>query len=299
MSSVRHSVRFASATSACVLSLVSVSMLGAQAPARQAPAARAVSAPPFVALPGANVVSVVASDYALQMPATLPAGLTTLRLSNTGKELHHLYLVKVEKGKKPEDVLAWFKKGGPPPAWMRPVGGPNASAPMPGAETLFTSNLTAGEYIALCVIPSPDGAPHVMKGMIKALTVTPSAAKVVLPTADVTLTLSDYDFTFSKPLTPGKHVLAVKNTGKQPHEFFMAKLNAGKSPEDMAKFAEKPNGPPPGLPMGGITDIVPGDVVYLQIDVPAGDYAFICFDPDAKDGKPHFMHGMIKRVTVR
>jgi hypothetical protein len=51
--------------------------------------------------------------------------------------------------------------------------------------------------------------------------------------------------------------------------------------------------------MGGITDIVPGDVVYLQVDVPAGEYAFICFDPDAKDGKPHFMHGMIKKVTVR
>jgi uncharacterized cupredoxin-like copper-binding protein len=138
-----------------------------------------------------------------------------------------------------------------------------------------------------------------MKGMIKSITVTPSTSKPVTPTADVTLTLSDYDFTFSKPLTPGKHVIAVKNTGKQPHEFFMGKLNPGKSPEDLAKFAEKPNGPPPGLPMGGITDIVPGDVVYLQVDVPAGEYAFICFDPDAKDGKPHFMHGMIKKVTVR
>jgi hypothetical protein len=148
MSSLRRSVSVAAATSACVLSLASLSTLGAQAPGRQAPP-RAAAASPFVALPGANVVSVVASDYALQMPATLPAGLTTLRLSNTGKELHHLYLVKVEKGKKPEDVLAWFKKGGPPPAWMRPVGGPNASAPMPGAETLFTSNLTAGDYIAV------------------------------------------------------------------------------------------------------------------------------------------------------
>lgn len=276
--------------------------LVAQAPAKTSPASaapKAAAQAAFVALPGANVVSIVANDYSFDMPASIPAGLTTMRFSNKGKELHHLYLVKVEKGKKPDDVLAWFKKGGPPPAWMRPVGGPNAPAPMPGAETAFTSNLAAGDYVALCVIPSPGGPPHVMKGMIKALTVTPSASKAATPTADVTLTLSDYDFTFSKPLTPGKHVVAVKNAGKQPHEFFFAKLNPGKTPEEMAKFAENPNGAPPGLPMGGITDILPGDVVYLQIDVPAADYAFICFDPDAKDGKPHFMHGMIKKITVK
>lgn len=277
--------------------------LVAQAPAKTAPAGappKALPGPSFAAIPGANVVTVVANDYSFDMPASLPAGLTTMRFSNKGKELHHLYLVKVEKGKKPEDVLAWFKKGGPPPAWMKPVGGPNAPAPMPGAETAFTSVLAAGDYIALCVIPSPGGGPpHVMKGMIKAITVTPSANKAAAPTADVTLSLSDYKFEFSKPLTPGKHILAVKNTGKQPHEFFFAKLNPGKTPEMMAAFAENPNGPPPGLPMGGITDIVPGDVVYLQIDVPAGDYAFICFDPDPSDGKPHFMHGMIQKVVVK
>jgi hypothetical protein len=274
------------------------SPLLAQGPGKVAPKAPAPVA--FAALPGANVISVVANDYSFEMPATVPAGLTTLRFSNRGKEFHHLYLVKVEKGKKPEDILAWFKKGGPPPAWMRPVGGPNAPAPMPGAETVFTSNLTAGDYVALCVIPSPNGGPpHVMKGMIKTLTVTPTTAKVTLPTADITLTLSDYDFTFSKPLTPGKHLIAVRNTGKQPHEYFMGKLNPGKTPMDLAKFAENPVGPPPGLPMGGITDILPGDVVYVQVDVPAGEYAFICFDPDAKDGKPHFAHGMIKQITVK
>jgi hypothetical protein len=293
----------ASFASVCAASLTLASALAAQAPAKVAPAGappKAAAASPFVALPGANVVTVVANDYSFDMPATIPAGLTTMRFSNKGKELHHLYLVKVEKGKKPEDVLAWMKAGGPPPKWMRPVGGPNAPAPMPGAETDFTSTLAAGDYIAFCVIPSPGGGPpHLMKGMIKPITVTPSTNKAAAPTADVTLTLSDYKFEFSKPLTPGKHVLAVKNSGKQPHEFFFAKLNAGKTPENMAAFAENPNGPPPGLPMGGITDIVPGDVVYLQIDVPAGDYAFICFDPDPSDGKPHFMHGMIQKVVVK
>jgi hypothetical protein len=33
-------------------------------------------------------------------------------------------------------------------------------------------------------------------------------------------------------------------------------------------------------------------------DFVPGKYALICFLPDAKDGKPHFMHGMVQEVTV-
>lgn len=244
----------------------------------------------------ANVVNIVTTDYAFDMPASIPAGLTTMRLSNKGKELHHVYLVKVDAGRSSKDVLAWMKAGGPPPKWMRPVGGPNASVGI----TEFTSTLAAGSYVALCVIPSPDGVPHVMKGMLKDVQVTPSTtAPAAPPKADVTLTLKDYDFVFSKPLSPGKHVIAVTNAGPQPHEFFFAKLAPGKTPAEMAAFAEKPVGAPPGMPMGGITDILPGDTVYLTVTVPAGEYAFICFDPDAKDGKPHLVHGMIKQISVK
>lgn len=244
----------------------------------------------------ANVVNIVTTDYAFDMPASIPAGLTTMRLSNKGKELHHVYLVKVDAGRSSKDVLTWIKAGGPPPKWMRPVGGPNASA----GVTEFTSTLAAGSYVAFCVIPSPDGVPHIMKGMVKDVQVTPSNTPAAAPPkADVTLTLKDYDFVFSKPLSPGKHVIAVTNAGPQPHEFFFAKLAPGKTPGDMASFAEKPVGAPPGMPMGGITDILPGDTVYLTVTVPAGEYAFICFDPDAKDGKPHLAHGMIKQISVK
>ena len=283
--------RFTSLSVATAALMLSATFSGAQ------PASTAAVTARFAPLPGANVISVVANDYTFDMPGSVPAGLTTMRFTNKGKEFHHLYLVKVEKGKKVDDVLAFFKAGGPPPKWMKPVGGPNA--PAAGEESVFTSNLEAGDYVALCVIPSPGGPPHVMKGMIKPLTVTASARKPVTPTADITLTLSDYDLVFSKPLSPGKHVIAVRNAGKQPHEFFMAQLMPGKSPMDIAKFAENPVGAPPGKPMGGITDIVPGDVVYLQVDVPKGEFALICFSPDMNDGKPHLAHGMIKQISVK
>ena len=190
-----HSIRFATAMIGVALLAASASAQSAR-PSAPTAAPRAPSVASLPAAPGANVVAVIANDFAFEMPSSIPAGLTTIRFVNKGKELHHLYLVKVDKGKKADDVLAWFKAGGPPPAWMKVVGGPNASA----TETVFTSTLEAGDYIALCVIPSPDGTPHIMKGMIKSLTVTPSTNKAPAPTADVTMTLSDYDFAFSKPL---------------------------------------------------------------------------------------------------
>ena len=34
------------------------------------------------------------------------------------------------------------------------------------------------------------------------------------------------------------------------------------------------------------------------VDLPAGDYALLCFVPDMKDGKAHYIHGMSKRIKI-
>ena len=45
--------------------------------------------------------------------------------------------------------------------------------------------------------------------------------------------------------------------------------------------------------------LLPGVVFALRSTLPRFRYALICFYPDAKDGKPHVMHGMLKEITVR
>lgn len=37
--------------------------------------------------------------------------------------------------------------------------------------------------------------------------------------------------------------------------------------------------------------------VTIKLVTP-GDYGLICFVPDAKDGKPHLVHGMVKTIKV-
>ena len=42
-----------------------------------------------------------------------------------------------------------------------------------------------------------------------------------------------------------------------------------------------------------------GAVVYLPVDLESGEYGILCFLPDAKDGKPHVAHGMLRQISVK
>ncbi len=258
--------------------------------------------PPAAPRP-ARALTVVARDFAFEAPDTVTAGFTEIRLESRGSELHHLMMFRLDAGKTLGDLLGAFKAGGPLPAWAHAVGGPNA--PAPGADAVTAVNLTPGAYALVCVIPSPDGTPHVMKGMTRALTVVPprgAAARVSgasVPAPDVTMTLSDYAFTVSRPLTAGSHVVRVVNQAAQPHEVFFARLAPGKTVRDAAAWVEKMDGPPPMQPMGGATDVEHGRWNDVRLTLTPGEYALYCFVPDAKDGKPHVAHGMMKQFTVR
>jgi plastocyanin len=243
-------------------------------------------------------VTVTATDYAFDAPATAPAGAVTIHLINHGKELHQVQLIKLENGKTAADLGKALHTPGPPPAWIKFVGGPNGIAP--GQEARATSVLAPGSYAYLCFIPSQDGVMHTAKGMVRPFEVTAaSGALTEAPTADVTITLTDYAFESSRPLTAGRHTIMVKNAGPQPHEIVLLKLAPGKKTEDFGKWAETGmKGPPPAEPLGGVGFLDKGLQGSFTADLTPGEYGFICFVPDAKDGKPHLAHGMMKTVTV-
>lgn len=247
-----------------------------------------------------NVVTVVAHDFAFDLPSSIPAGLTTFRLLNKGKQLHHVSLYRLDKGKTASDGLAALIKAGQGvrPGWLHPVGAPNAVNP--GGEAKATVVLEPGNYLAYCEVPGPDPAPHFMKGMVKAFTVTGPLRTEPLPKADLTINMTDFDFTLSRPLTKGRHVIAVTNTGAQPHMLVIARHPPRKGNKEFLDWANDPKGKPaPGDGWGGVTEIAPGATVVMERNFPPGRYGFICFTPDKKTGKPHFMLGMQKEIDVK
>jgi hypothetical protein len=245
-----------------------------------------------------NLVTVTASDFAFASPATIPAGLTTVRLVNQGREMHHAQLVQLDEGHTVDDLMKAASEHGPIPAWARFVGGPNV--PAPNGFTEATMQLQAGTYALVCFIPSADGVPHLMKGMVKPLTVVPAEQpSAAAPVADVRLTLRDYAYDITPEITAGRHVIHVENTAAQPHEVVVMRLAPGKSPADLLAWLQTQDGPPPAMPMGGTSFLSTGEVNQITADFAPGEYALLCFVPDAGDGKPHVAHGMVRQITVR
>ena len=242
------------------------------------------------------VLTITARDFRFDAPDTIAACVTTIRLVNRGPDLHHMWIVRLEDGKTEADFVRALKAGGPPPKWAVDVGGPNA--PVPGAESNATVTFTPGNYAILCLIPGKDHVPHMMKGMVRSLTVTPPSNGAVLPKEDVVMTLDDYEFRLSRPLTAGKRTILVRNAAAQSHEVELVRIPPGKSMADLHAWLEKEDGPPPAIPLGGVSGMAPGAVATFTADLEPGTYALVCFAPDAKDGKPHFAHGMTKEFKV-
>jgi hypothetical protein len=267
-------------------------------PAADTSAKAAAAAPPAAAATP-NMVSFTAKEYSFEGPDTIPAGLTMIHLTDAGQQLHHVQLLKLEEGKTFADFQAAAKNlaSGPPPAWVVPYGGVNP--PAPGATTTAMEVLEAGNYAVVCFVEDANHVPHMAKGMMKGLTVTPSPnANLTEPTADVTLTLNDYAFTLSKPLVAGRQLIKVENAAAQPHEVVLVQLAPGKTIEDLGKWVMDMKGPPPGKPFGGIPGFMKGKNTFFEVNLEPGEYGMICFVPDAKDGKPHFTHGMTSQFKV-
>jgi uncharacterized cupredoxin-like copper-binding protein len=253
------------------------------------------------AQPAPQVLTITAMDYAFRAPATVPAGVTTVRLVNRGTQLHHVQLNRLEDGRTVQDMLRDWKPGVSNPSYMTGDGGPTAAM---GGQTLEgVVVLQPGRYALICWVPAPDGQLHLHKGMFAQIEVTgePVAVPPPLPAADVVVTMQDYGYRLPE-VRAGRRVFRVFNAGPQAHELVMVRLAPGRTARDAAAWAERgQTGEAPGAMVGGVAALTPGRVSQFAVDVVPGEYALVCFVPDQKDGRgrPHTEHGMLRQFTVR
>ena len=259
-----------------------VVLLAAARPARPSPA---------------RVLTVTTHDFAFEAPDSAPAGLTEIHLNNAGPSVHHLSIYRLGAGKTLADFMGALKPNTPFPEWATALGGPNAV--IPGGSSNATMVLTPAHYVLICFVPDSANRPHFMLGMEKELVVT-GATKAVLPKADRTVELSDYTFGLPATVRAGQQTWKFVNKAQQEHEALLVMLPPGKTIAEFGSWVDAGmQGPPPGMPMGGISPLAPGGASEVALDLKPGNYAFICFLPDSKDGKPHFAHGMMRAFEVK
>jgi len=249
---------------------------------------------------GIPEITITAKDYGFEAPEELQAGLVTINLVNEGQEPHHAQLVRLNDGVTLEQFNAALQEG---EAAAFPlvnfIGGPGLVDP--GLANQVTVELTPGQYLVMCFVPSHDGVPHLAKGMIKPINVVAATeqANVARPKADATVKLLDFSFILPSEIKAGKQVWQVVNEGEQIHEIMFIKLAEGKSIADVQAFQKAPHGVPPFKSIGGFQALTPGQTGWLNLDLEPGDYVALCYVPDPASGHAHLELGMIMPFSVK
>jgi len=128
--------------------------------------------------PPTATMSIRLMDYSFAFDAPPAAGHHTIRVQNTGGQGHDLVMLKLAPGKTLEDVRLSLNPERARRADQRdqPVapleslvslGAGGIAAIRPGMEVFFTTTLTAGEYVLVCMATAPDGRSHIEHGMIQ------------------------------------------------------------------------------------------------------------------------------------
>jgi hypothetical protein len=268
------------------------------------------------AAPASNPVSLTSTEYAFGAPDSIPAGWTTFRLANRGKEPHYGHIVQLEPGRSVQDLvdayLAAIRTSGPRPGWVRRFGGPGGTSP--GGTSVVTQYLEPGRYVWICPVEDGEGHPHFARGEVKPFVVhaaAPGAAgPAAAPRADASIRLLDYSFAFHAPVGAGRHTVRVENAGAVPHDLALMKLAPGRTLDDVRSWlnperarrpGERDEPPPPlesiGTLVGGVAAIAPGMSAFFDTELAPGEYVLLCF-ATAPDGRSHIEHGMIQQFRI-
>ena len=237
-------------------------------------------------LPG-QVIDVVADNFFFRAPATVRAGLTTFRLHSPHGG-HEMQLIRLDGGHTVMDLVNALRADAPTP-WATKLGAP--SYPPPSGTSNATFILEPGRYALLCFIHAGDGQRHYQKGMFSALSVLGGhRVQGKLPSPDIVVTMSDNAYSFSGPVTAGRHIIRVVNAGTGVHEFKIFRVLPGFTTAQALAWKPGSREPRPDQNFGSLNSIEPGVSMITTMTFPRGDYLVLCV--------LQLKHGMVQSLHV-
>ena len=246
-----------------------------------------------------NTLTITAGEYAYSLKGSPQTGWVTVQFKNGGVENHMMAVVKLKKGvtaaqlKKvaiAQDDAGFAKIADTSGGGDGSVSG-MPSLLSPGNTTTTITQLKAGHYGIMCFVPAPaDGQPHVAHGMVQTFDVSSTKSSAKPPTDGVSdVTISDSSITVPASTAPRNATVKVTNTGTAPHNFTIVKIESGHTLDEVFSYYNdffntgKATGTPPGTIFGGVDDIAPGGVAYVELTLQPGHYGYLSTDGDAAE----------------
>lgn len=128
----------------------------------------------------------------------------------------------------------------------------------------------------------------------------PGQAEIDPGAARVDVVASEYTFAFDTELTAGRTSFVMTNGGKEVHFMVLSQLADGHTLDEALAYEGDPEAG--GLVTGldfesGFAAVGGDDEEVLTVDLPAGNWAMLCF-VSGPDGTPHAFSGMAVPFTV-
>jgi uncharacterized cupredoxin-like copper-binding protein len=120
-----------------------------------------------------NDVTVQGTDYAFDVPETLPPGQTAFTFANAGQVPHEMILVRLKEGVTLPQVLQAVQAGSDPAEFTEAGTAILIAPPGDTARTRLLVDLLPGRtYALVCNFTDEEGQPpHVALGMVKSIEV--------------------------------------------------------------------------------------------------------------------------------
>jgi hypothetical protein len=234
------------------------------------------------------------------IPASGKGGLTQVVLVNSGKSAHSAQLVLVTGGHTVAEAAKQI--GGnsdKTPNWLRAEGGVGTT--LGGQTGTAIVNLPKGTY-AIVDTSSRGNGPLAYGQTTLSKGKTGKVPKYAAHITGLSTGKDKYAWRITG-LKVGTNPLDFVSKGKSTiHAAVALKIKGNPSLDAIRKALQSNSGPPPSF----IASSQPADTAALDggksvatsLTLTRGQYVFFCPLTDRDGGKPHFLEGMIKKVTI-
>jgi hypothetical protein len=246
-----------------------------------------------------RVLTVVARDTSLEAAPTVPAGLTTVRLTINGKVRRELVVHRIPAGTPPEELARGA--AGRPERWFQQwsFGGPAVprdSAP----DAVATLDLRPGRYVLVAYEVDAGGRPRGDRYIWREFSAI--AASVLIPARfaipDLTVRIKDVRMEVIGVVRTGQRTVEVDNVGARPHDFLIGRLKPGKTVDDVRRWNVDGKDPAPFVYVGGLTPMSGGVTAQTKVVLQTGTHVVLCTMRHGGDKERDYQRGVLASFKV-
>jgi hypothetical protein len=246
-----------------------------------------------------RVLTVIAHDTSLESSPTVPAGITTVRLTLTGKAKRELVVHRVPAGTNPDELARGAK--GRPERWFHDwsFGGP--SVPRDSASEASASlDLRPGRYVLVAYEVDPTGRPRADKYIWREVSVIAGAVLIParFPVPDLTMRIKSAQIEVSGTVRTGQRVVQVENAAGGPHDVLIGRLKPGKTLDDVKRWDRDRTDPAPFVYVGGLTPMSSGFTAQTKLVLQTGTHVVLCTMRHGEERQHDYQRGMLASFKV-